>query len=107
MAHVTMASRMRKARLQRGLSRADFAALVGVSPTSIWLWEEKEMSPRPRLFAAITNALGVSESYLKTGKGAPKATPANIAVIIRKAQVDIAKASGVPPNRVKLRVQYL
>lgn len=109
MRHVTIASRIRKARTQRGLSRATLAGLLNVTPTAVWLWEEKEMMPRPRVFTAIAAALGVSEEYLKSGKNSKRTTPTprSVASIVRNARIQIAVVAGVPVSRVKLNVDFL
>ncbi|KJC60243.1 hypothetical protein UP10_13970 [Bradyrhizobium sp. LTSPM299] len=47
---------------------AKFAKLIKVSPAAIWHWENKGTVPRNGTVDAIAEVLGVSRSYLQTGK---------------------------------------
>jgi transcriptional regulator with XRE-family HTH domain len=47
---------------------ADLAKLVNVSPAAIWHWENRGTIPRRGTFDEIAKALGVSRSFLQTGK---------------------------------------
>ena len=48
---------VRDARLKRGLSVADVAERVGVTPTSIYFWETDHCRPRDRNLNALCKVL--------------------------------------------------
>lgn len=47
---------------------AEFAKLIKVSPAAIWHWENKGTVPRTTTIELIAEVLGVSRSYLETGR---------------------------------------
>jgi transcriptional regulator with XRE-family HTH domain len=60
--------RLKQLREQRSLNVAEFAKLVKVSPAAIWHWENKGTVPRSGTVDMIAEVLGVSRSFLQTGK---------------------------------------
>jgi transcriptional regulator with XRE-family HTH domain len=104
MAQSSIATRITNARLARGLSRPEFAELLGVTPTAVWNWEEKGMVPRVKMLTRIADVLGVSASFLRTGKESEVSTksPKSIAEVLQSARRQIAALSGEPLNRIKL-----
>jgi transcriptional regulator with XRE-family HTH domain len=47
---------------------AEFAKLINVSPAAIWHWEHRGTMPRSGTVEAIAQALGVTRSFLESGK---------------------------------------
>ena len=47
---------------------AELAKLIKVSPAAIWHWENKGTMPRSGTVDVIADVLGVSRSFLQTGK---------------------------------------
>lgn len=47
-----------------GLSQKDFAAMLGVSPGSVWNWENGESNPKIELILPVANALDVDPNFL-------------------------------------------
>ena len=67
---VRFSARSVKAQRQRtGLSAADYAKLVGVSPLTIYNWEHRKSRPRKEQFAALValRGLGKREAQAKLG----------------------------------------
>ncbi|MBR0939508.1 helix-turn-helix domain-containing protein [Bradyrhizobium jicamae] len=60
--------RLKLLREQRSMNVAEFAKLIKVSPAAIWHWENKGTVPRSGTVGVIADVLGVSRSYLQTGK---------------------------------------
>jgi transcriptional regulator with XRE-family HTH domain len=60
--------RLKHLREQRAMNIAELARLVKVSPAAIWHWENKGTMPRSGTVEVIAEALGVSRSFLQTGK---------------------------------------
>lgn len=79
----TFGDRVQKARRKRGLSQADLAQALGVSPSAIRDWEARERSPRDwQVYRALAEELDVSADHLldvrrkRRGKGATAAEAA-------------------------------
>ena len=107
-ANTGLGGRVRDARLARRMSRGDFARLIGVTSTAVWNWETRGIHPRPSILPVIAKVLGVSESYLETGKdGDPTPRQRNYSEIISHAQYEIARLNGVPPSRIKITVEIM
>jgi transcriptional regulator with XRE-family HTH domain len=51
------ADHLRSARLRRGLSVAEVAEAVGVSPTSVYFWERDRVRPRDANLTALCKVL--------------------------------------------------
>src|SRR5258708_26933718 len=60
--------RLKQLREQRSMNVAEFAKLIKVSPAAIWHWENKGTVPRSGTVDVIADVLGVSRSFLQTGK---------------------------------------
>lgn len=60
--------RLKQLREQRSMNVAEFSKLIKVSPAAIWHWENKGTVPRNGTVDVIAEVLGVSRSYLQTGK---------------------------------------
>jgi transcriptional regulator with XRE-family HTH domain len=64
---------------------AEFAKLIDVSPAAIWHWEHRGTTPRSGTVDAIAQRLGVSRSFLETGKQPAGAKHNGTAVGIKAA----------------------
>jgi len=59
--------RLRKIRLEKGLSKSDLAAKIGVHYSQIGRYEEKGAFPSADVMAKIANVLEVSTDFLLNG----------------------------------------
>jgi transcriptional regulator with XRE-family HTH domain len=60
--------RLKHLREVRSLKVAELAKRIHASPAAIWHWEHRGTRPRTGTLSAIAKALGVSRSFLETGK---------------------------------------
>jgi len=60
--------RLKQLRETRSMKVADLAKLVNASPAAIWHWEHRGTRPRNGTIDAIAQVLGVTRSFLETGK---------------------------------------
>jgi transcriptional regulator with XRE-family HTH domain len=66
----TLAQRVRRLRLDRGLAQEELARQVGVSKTQVYLVENGlTKNPRPERLRRYARALGVTPEYLREGRG--------------------------------------
>jgi len=71
----SLAERVRRLRIAKGLSQEALARLVGVSKTQVYLVERgTTRRPQPEALNRYANALGVTVDYLLTGQTAPTDT---------------------------------
>src|SRR4030042_2985391 len=61
------AQRLKKARMDKGLSQTELANLVGIHYTQIGRYENKGSQPSADVLAKLANALGVSSDFLTNG----------------------------------------
>jgi transcriptional regulator with XRE-family HTH domain len=114
----------------KGLSRRSLATLTGVSPVTIWKWENGDNRPRRRFIPSLAQALEVSPIALRTlaakdvarayEAASPDQEEASTATIsspesgqqhalddvIAKAKAMVAEASGTSPSHVTIRIEY-
>jgi transcriptional regulator with XRE-family HTH domain len=57
--------RVKQLRKDRGMSAGELAKAVGVTPASVWQWENKGRHPRGSTVEALAEALGVETGYLE------------------------------------------
>ncbi|MBC3948323.1 LexA family protein [Pseudomonas folii] len=60
----TTGSRIAASREKKGMNQSELGRALGVSPQSVQAWESDKNVPRPQRLKAISEALGVSVSYL-------------------------------------------
>lgn len=58
---VTVAERIKHWRTQAGLTQAQLAHAVGVTPSAACFWERGDNAPRAKHLAAIASACGITE----------------------------------------------
>jgi len=63
----TIGVRIRAARVDRAISQAALARLVGVNTVSAWRWETGRIVPSVRRLQTICDALGISVAQLLRG----------------------------------------
>ena len=60
--------RLKQLREARSIKVAELAKRIDASPAAVWHWEHRGTLPRIGALNAIAQALGVSRSFLETGK---------------------------------------
>jgi transcriptional regulator with XRE-family HTH domain len=109
----TFATKLRETREARKLTRSEFARRAGVTPAAAWNWETQFTRPKPQTLSKIASILDVSESFLTGGAdsgetGAPEAgAPELLRDIIETARQKIAIATRMPPNLLRISVEFL
>jgi transcriptional regulator with XRE-family HTH domain len=96
----TIASRIRQARIDKGISQAKLAELTEVSPTSAAAWEASAV-PRDAMIEKIAAALDVTADYLRDGE--PEQT---VLSIMQQAKAKIGKALKVSDSRFTLELRF-
>jgi len=61
------AQRLKKTRVDKGLSQTDLGNLAGIHYTQIGMYESKGSQPPADILAKLANALGVSSDFLTNG----------------------------------------
>ena len=59
--------RLKKTRLEKGLSKGDLASMIGVHYSQIGRYENKGAQPSADVLAKLANSLGVSVDFLMNG----------------------------------------
>lgn len=103
-------------REQKRWTKVQLAEAVDVSTTCVWNWEQGNTFPRGEALDKLAEALGTSREFLRYGTAHPgtdsndsaslNATPASLAEIIEDARVRIANAAELPPDRVRVVLDY-
>lgn len=68
-------NRIREEREKTGRSRNELADTLGVSLSTLQLWETNEREPQASMILTIAEVLGVSPAYLLMGENATKTIP--------------------------------
>ena len=71
----TLGSRIRKARKASGFSQEDLGDGLGVTRSSVSLWEKNRATPEPEKMPGLAALLHVTPEYLAAGKGKPPEPP--------------------------------
>lgn len=90
--------RLRRLRVERGLSLADVAARLSVSKPTVWAWEHGKARPVERRLAALADALGVTPGGLEPAASGPSEE-------IERSRRRIAESYGVEPMRVRIMIE--
>jgi transcriptional regulator with XRE-family HTH domain len=64
---MSFAQRLKKARIDKGLSQTELGKLVGIHYTQVGRYENKGSQPSADILSKMANALGVSSDYLTNG----------------------------------------
>ena len=127
----SFAERLIALREERGMTKSGLSRAVGVTTTCVWNWEEGNTHPRADTLARLARALATTAAYLERGvipAGATHSTPQpsaastamagaarpsqvesrtpNLADVIMRARTQIAEASGLRLEQVKVVLQY-
>jgi transcriptional regulator with XRE-family HTH domain len=108
--------RIRIARIRAELSKAELARRVGVSPSAVVQWEQRDGSgPSARHLATIAQCTGVAFEWLATGRGParvndgdgpPAIDPKSIAVTLFEERL-LEVARKLPSNRHEALIEFL
>lgn len=103
----TLLARLRRS---RGLTQPELAALVGVSKTTIWKWENGAASPRRLMALRLEEMFGTNAfapQPAARSAPAPSASPddASLEAIIRSSKERIAAAAGISPARITVQIR--
>lgn len=90
-------ARLRRLRIERGLSLADIANKLGVSKPTVWAWEHGKARPVDRRLSALSDALGVTPAGLQPAVSGPTE-------VVEQGRCRIADAYGVDPARVRIMI---
>ncbi len=69
-----LGERIAALRIKAGLSQADLAAMINVSPSTIGMYEQGRREPSPGILVCLAKSLGVTTDYLldmETAMGTP------------------------------------
>lgn len=81
-AAATLGDRLAGAREGAGMSRAALAQKLGVKPGTLRKWEDDLSEPRANRLQMLSGLLGVSLSWLMTGRGEGPDGPEDVAAAI-------------------------
>ena len=95
------AANLKRLRMAKGLSQANMAERLGVSGPSISGWEKGRARPKEDRLADLANLLGVPVSQLLVDPQ-PEVTQD----VIDTSRTQIARATGVAPDRVRIIVEF-
>ncbi|MBU0824506.1 MAG: helix-turn-helix domain-containing protein [Alphaproteobacteria bacterium] len=95
------AANLKRLRMAKGLSQASMAEHLGVSGPSISGWEKGRARPKEDRLADLANLLGVPVSQLLVDP-----QPDMIHDLIDSSREQIARATGVAPERVRIIVEF-
>lgn len=103
----TPGARIRRLRLDRGLTQAALSQLMGVSVPAVSGWEVDRSWPHPNRLAMLADALGVSQAELLGGGELRRESKLNnLEEQIARARVEIAKAAGTSPDQVSIYIEW-
>lgn len=111
--HEAFAQTLQQLREAQGLTKAEFGKRVGVSSNTVWAWETCYSRPQSRRLPTIASALGVSESYLRTGvepdetSDTEEVTIDDIDAMVDALRQKISSTTGMPSDRVKVHVEFV
>ena len=69
-------------RREAGLSQAELAARLGVSPSAMGMYEQGRREPAAELLVALARELGVSTDFLLTGQAVTRAEANTLTAMI-------------------------
>ena len=95
------AANLKRLRMAKGLSQASMAEQLGVSGPSISGWEKGRARPKEDRLSDLANLLGVPVSQLLVDP-----QPDMIHDLIDTSRDQIARATGVAPERVRIIVEF-
>ena len=64
---MSFAQRLKKARIEKGLSQSELGKIIGIHYTQIGRYENKGAQPSADILSKIANALGITSDFLMNG----------------------------------------
>lgn len=102
-----MAARIRDLIAAKGITSAELARRVGVTPTAVYNWEIGS-KPRPESLAKIARELDTTIEYILTGlNGSRESRQETVSEIVSRAEADLARAMGYVVGRVRVRFDVI
>ena len=105
-----MGPRIAAARREAGLSQAEFARRIQVSPSAMGMYEQGRREPSAEILVAMARELGVSTDYLLTGSLRTPAEQATLtAALLNRVNVAdsrLESRSNRPFSREELAVLF-
>ena len=92
--------RLRRLRMEQGLTQAQVAAGLGVSKPTVWAWEKGQARPTESRIEALAQMLGVAEAELLAGRDM-----SHLAELLARSRDEIARAVGTRPAKVKILIE--
>ena len=109
-------ARLRRLRLEQGLSRKALSQRTGISTTTIWSWEKGKSSPRYTNTLILAEALGVTHSQLHQGNvkrdaereqlASSGAHNNSISDAVDQAKSLIAEKLGLERSRISIWIEF-
>lgn len=97
-------------RRQTGMSQAQLAKKLGISPSAVGMYEQGRREPPLDILVALSGILGVTTDYLLTGKPATsqeeKLVSRNLIQSIAAAQEQLRSRSEPPFSREELAALF-
>lgn len=101
-----LGARIAALRRDRGLSQAELAHRLGISPSAVGMYEQGRREPSVELLVAMAGEFRVSTDFLLTGKPGPGETSSVLALL--STRLDTAQEQlrrrGSPLSRQELAV---
>lgn len=103
----TLGARIRRLRLDRGLTQAALSQRLGISIPAVCGWEIDRTRPHPNRLAMLADVLGVSGAELLGAEGGRReGKPSELEEQVAKARAAIAIAAGTTPDRVSIYIEW-
>lgn len=99
----TFGARLARLRRGRGLSKTDVADHLGISITAICHWEQDRSRPKSARLDDLSELFGVSTAQLLASADGPGQP--NLADMVARARIEIARAAGTVPSKVRIVIE--
>lgn len=99
----TFGARLARLRRGQGLSKTDVADHLGISITAICHWEQDRSRPKSARLNDLSELFGISTAQLLADDGG--AGKSNLADLVARARVEIARAAGTVPSKVRIVIE--
>lgn len=112
----TYGMKIARRRQHLGITQSQFGAILGVSKTTVWKWENDEAKPRrlirARLDAILSADDGPDDLPTRAMIGLPEQTrretstaPEPLGQLIERSKRILAEAAGISPDQIKLIIE--
>jgi len=106
----TFGKRLQRLCAKKGLSSADLARAVEVTPTAVWNWENDNTQPRYLTLMRIAEVLGVSPEYMETGEEdaeVPTTRSSSVVALLEETRKLVARKLELSDSRIKLTIEIV